>query len=196
MSAFLSAPPLDQEGFQANFNAVIAHLTKTRKLPLGKDDIDGIEYVYRNFHQFGPAINYTSSIGGRSTGSSYAAIMASRDRETGEERTYLATNEAYAQIRAMQRKNLIVPVVGDFAGPRALRAVGAYLRTHGAVLSAFYVSNVEDYLRRNGVWPAFCANVAAMPLDASSVFIRPGGRAGSFNGMQAETAACRGGAAR
>jgi len=192
MSAFLSAPPVDQEGFQANFTAVIAHLTKTRKLPLGKDDLDGIEYVYRNFHQFGPAINYTSSIGGRATGSSYAAIMSSRDRETGDERTYLATNEAYAQIRAMERKNLIVPVVGDFAGPRALREVGSYLRTHGAVLNAFYVSNVEDYLRRNGVWPAFCANVAAMPLDPSSVFIRPGGRLGSFSSMQSETAACKG----
>ena len=26
-------------------------------------------------------------------------------------------------------------------------------------MSAFYVSNVESYLQRNGVWPLFCANV-------------------------------------
>jgi hypothetical protein len=195
MSAFLSAPPVDQEGFQANFAAVIAHLTKTRKLPLGKDDLDGIAYVYRNFHQFGPAIFYTASIGGRSNSSTYAAIMASRDRASGEARTYLATAERYALVRAIQRKNLIVPIVGDFAGPKALRAVGEYLRERGAVLSAFYVSNVESYLNRNRVLPAFCANVASMPLDAGSVFIRAGGPV-PFSSMQTETAACRGGVDR
>jgi len=40
-------------------------------------------------------------------------------------------------------------------------------------VSAFYVSNVESYLQRNGVWPAFCGNVASMPLDDTSIFIRP-----------------------
>jgi hypothetical protein len=49
------------------------------------------------------------------------------------------------------------------------------LKAHDATLNAFYVSNVESYLNRNGVWPAFCANVATMPLDESSVFIRPSG---------------------
>jgi len=186
----VSAQPLDQDGFQANFRAVIQYLTKTRTLPLGKDDIDGIEYVYRNFHQFGPSINYTSSIGGRSTAGTYAAIMMSRDRDTGEPRTYLASADTYALIRAMQRKNLIVPIVGDFAGPKALRAVGSYLRDRGAALSAFYVSNVEDYLRNNGVWPAFCANVAAIPADPSSVFIRPGARSSWLTSIQAETSAC------
>ena len=188
MSAFLSAEPMDEAGFQANFQAIVNHLTKTRGLPLGKDDVDGIEYVHRNFHQFGPAIHYTSSIGGRS-GGTYAFIMRSRDTETGRVRTYLATPDTYAELRAMQRKNLIVPIVGDFAGPKSLRAVGSYLRARGAVLRAFYVSNVEDYLRRNGVWPAFCANVASMPLDSTSVFIRPSG-ARPFSSMQEETAAC------
>lgn len=206
MSAFLSAPALDESGFQANLKAVVAHLTRTRKLPLGTEDLEGIEYVYRNFHQFGPAIYYTASIGGRPGSATYAAIMASRDRESGEERTYLATDAAYADVRAMQRKNLIVPIVGNFAGPKALRAVGTYLRDRGAVLTAFYVSNVEDYLRRSTQWPAFCANVAAMPLDASSVFIRPSNRViivreGSgltrredpsawFSSMRSETATC------
>jgi hypothetical protein len=189
MSAYLGAEAVDEPAFQAHFKAVVAHLTKTRTFRLGHDDIEGIEYVYRNFHQFGPAIHYTSSIGGRSSASSYASIMASTDRDTGAERTYLATEANFALIKAMQQRNLIVPVVGDFAGPKALRGVGAWLRDRGAVLSAFYVSNVEDYLRRNGVWGRFCANVAAMPLDASSVFIRPNGRL-SYSSVQAETANC------
>ena len=40
----------------------------------------------------------------------------------------------------------IVPIVGDFAGPKALRAVGEYLEAHGATVTAFYSSNVEQYL--------------------------------------------------
>jgi hypothetical protein len=57
----------------------------------------------------------------------------------------------------------------------------------------FYVSNVEMYLERNNVWPAFCANVATLPLDDTSVFIRPGNRGGTnpFGGMQAETSSCK-----
>ena len=39
-------------------------------------------------------------------------------------------------------------------------------------MSVFYVSNVEQYLRQDGIWPRFCANVAALPLDETSTFIR------------------------
>ncbi|HEY7473638.1 MAG TPA: hypothetical protein VH679_01400 [Vicinamibacterales bacterium] len=192
MSAYLRAEPEDEAGFKANMNAVLDHLARTRRLPLGADDRAGIEYVARNFHRFGPSINYTSSINGRAgSGGSYAAIMSAIDYSTGEERTYLANETNFAAIKTLQSKNLIVPVVGDFAGPKALRAVGAFLKERGAVVSAFYVSNVEQYLQRNGVWTAFCANVAAMPLDAASVFIRPGsGRSQSFSPMAAEAAFC------
>ena len=41
-----------------------------------------------------------------------------------------------------------------------------------AVVSAFYLSNVEQYLTRDGRWSAFCGNVATLPLDRSSTFIR------------------------
>ena len=190
MRAYVGAEAVDEQAFQANHKAVIAHLTKTRTFRLDQDDVAGIEYVYRNFYQFGPSIHYTSSIGGRNGASSYAAIMMSTDRDTGAERTYLATEANFALIKAMQQRNLILPVVGDFAGPKALRGIGTWLRDRGAVLSAFYVSNVEDYLRRNGVWPRFCANVATMPLDGSSIFIRPNGRSLSFSRVQDETGAC------
>jgi hypothetical protein len=193
MQHYLVAEPVDEAGFQANLKSVLDHLTRTRRLPIDADDRAGIEYVYRNFHRFGPAIHYTSSINGRRSGTSYARIVSSADRASGEVFTYLADEERFDRVKALQQKNLIVPVVGDFAGPKALRAVGAYLKEKGAVVTAFYVSNVESYLERNGVWAAFCANVASMPLDAASVFIRPsGGRSSSFGSMSAETASCSG----
>jgi hypothetical protein len=69
-------------------------------------------------------------------------------------------------------------------------SIGAWLRARGATVNVFYVSNVEQYLQPNGVWPAFCANVAALPLDRSSIFIRPNRGESSFGPMMAETAGC------
>ncbi|HEX5070515.1 MAG TPA: hypothetical protein VFV78_09905 [Vicinamibacterales bacterium] len=192
LAAYQAAPPVSDAAFTANLDAVMAHLTKTRKLPLDADDVAGIAYVYGNFYKFGPDINYSSTINGRSGGQgSYARILAVPDRALGTERSYLATEANFTIIKGLEAKNLIVPIVGDFAGPKALRAVAAYLKEHGAVVSAFYVSNVEDYLQRNGVMGRFCANVAAMPLDPASTFIRPSSRAGFFGSMMAEAMACR-----
>jgi hypothetical protein len=87
----------------------------------------------------------------------------------------------------MQQKNLIVPVVGDFAGPKAIRSVARYVQDHGALVSAFYVSNVEEYIMSPpAVWSAYCKNLATLPVNASSTFIRfgRGGRGSFLNAMQ------------
>ena len=191
MSAYLRAEPGSEAAYKANLKAITDHLTKTRSLPLGPDDLAGIDYVYGNFYKFGPAINYTSSINGRAgSAGSYAAIQSAIDRASGAERTYLSSESTFALVKTLQSKNLLVPIVGDFSGPKALRAVGAYLKERGAVVSAFYVSNVESYLQRNGVWGKFCANVATLPLDAASVFIRPGGRNNSLIPIAADITNC------
>jgi hypothetical protein len=62
--------------------------------------------------------------------------------------------------------------VGDFGGPKAIRAVAQYLKTNGATVAAFYLSNVEQYLYQDGKWDTFCRNVANLPLDSTSTFIR------------------------
>lgn len=193
LSAYLSAVPGDDKEFATNLAAITGHLTKTRRLPLGADDLSGIEYVLRQFHRFGPAIHYTSSIGGGPRGAgSYATILSAVDRRSREERTFLANEERFAFVKAMQARNLIVPIVGDFAGPKALRAVGAWLEQHSAVVTAFYVSNVEQYLHRGGVWARFCENVAALPLDDHSTFIRPSSSGfGQVGSMMRDAAACR-----
>ena len=38
----------------------------------------------------------------------------------------------YRSLRAFEGQNLVVPVVGDFAGPKAIRAVGDYLEQRDA----------------------------------------------------------------
>ena len=73
---------------------------------------------------------------------------------------------------------MVVPVVGDFAGPKAIRAVGQYLEQRGAIVTAFYVSNVEQYLFGTpSTNQRFYRSVGALPIDSTSAFIRslPGG---------------------
>jgi hypothetical protein len=165
-----SAEPVYAE----NLRALDDWLTKHHGFPLSADDLKGIEYVYYNFYWFGPSISYSSSNpSGRRPGNmpSYADLQVATDGER-QARGYLASEENFRILKTFEERNLLVPVVGDFAGPKALRAVGAYLADHGATVTAFYVSNVEQYLFQNGVWQTFYQNVATLPLDDASVFIR------------------------
>jgi hypothetical protein len=188
--------------FKENLQAIKDHLTKKRNLPLVKEDLDGIEYVYWNFYWHGPAINYNSSQsqGGGRGGNyvSYGDLMMATDG-ANVSRSYLASEETYRVLKDLHERNLFVPLVGDFAGPKALRSVGKYVREHGATIAAFYLSNVEQYLNQNGVWFSFCANVATLPLDEKSTFIRSasgggggpgGGLVNSLGSMLAETKSC------
>jgi hypothetical protein len=169
--------------YSANLAAVQEHLTRTRRLPLSADDLSGIAYVYRAFFSYGPAIQYGSTSGraGRFR-ATYGELMTATDTE-GRHRSYLATEEAFAFVKDLHARNMIVPVVGDFAGPKAIRAVARYLDDHQVVVSAFYLSNVEQYLRQNDVWHLFCRNAAKLPMDRGSQFIRALRNGGSFSIM-------------
>jgi len=166
-----------------------SQLVSTHGFALSNEDLQGIAYIYHAFYAFGPGINYSSTetgnanVGYRPT---YADLMVATDA-AGDARSYLASEESFAAVKALQTRNLIVPVVGDFAGGKAVRAVGAYLRRHEATVSAFYVSNVEQYLRLERVWGSFCGNAARLPIDESSTFIRAG-RGGRYSRGTALTA--------
>ena len=75
----------------------------------------------------------------------YTDLMTQTDAD-GQAHSYLANDRNYAVVRALQGRNLVIPVVGDFAGPKAIREVGHYLASHDTTVTAFYLSNVERYL--------------------------------------------------
>ena len=81
----------------------------------------------------------------------------------GDPQSFLSTEEHFRFVKALHEKNLVVPVSGDFGGPKAIRAIGAYLQKHDGVVSAFYLSNVEQYLFQDGKARAFYDNVATLP---------------------------------
>jgi hypothetical protein len=148
--------------------AIDDRLTKTHGFPLSAEDLRGIEYVYSAFHARGFAVRPLPT---------YADLMTATD-DTGASRSYLATESGFAFLKELESNNLVVPAVGDFGGPKTIRAVGAYLKARGATVSAFYLSNVEQYLSQDGKWVAFCRSVAPRPLDASSTFIRSSNQGG------------------
>ena len=59
---------------------------------------------------------------------------------TRRPRSFLAREGAFTFIKDLQTRNLIVPVVGDFAGPSALRRIGDYVRDHHDRVGAMYGS--------------------------------------------------------
>jgi hypothetical protein len=152
--------------------AIADLLTRQRALPLPPTDLHAIEFIYRNvFVAEGPALAYRRTDGSPFVGPSYALLMTRTD-DAGVKRSYLASEENFHFLKNLQSRNLLVPVVGDFGGPKALRAIGAYARSVNARVAAFYVSNVESYLRGDGKQNAFLCSVASLPLDATSTFIR------------------------
>jgi hypothetical protein len=196
--AYLATEP-SKELFDANLKAIIDHLKTKHGFPLSAGDLEGIEWALGNYYRYGPSINYNSSQsadapeivgatgfgGGRNGGFNavtYADLMMADDGK-GQERSYLANEENFGFLKDLESKNLLVPVVGDFGGSKAIREVGKYLKSIDGTVSVFYLSNVEQYLSQDNKTATFYSNVATLPLDDSSTFIRSNGRGGFGGGF-------------
>jgi len=188
--AFIAATP-DSALFRRNLAAIKEHLTKTHAWVMNDSDSKLMDYTYSAFFGGGPELNYNyrpgmaGGYGGRFGGGfggnmpNYATLQSATDAD-GKNWAYLATEANFRWIKDFESKNLLVPIVGDFAGPKAIRSVGKYLKEHNGVVGAFYTSNVEQYLFQDAVWQAYYKNVETLPLDAGSTFIRSVG--GGFRG--------------
>ncbi len=162
--------------FQANLDAVLNWLTRHHGFKLRPEDPEGIEYVYREaFFRGGPYLDYSfgsrGRMGGRNT-PTYEQLMEATDDE-GTNHSFLASEENFSSIKEFEARNLLVPVVGDFAGSKAIRGIGRYVREQGGTVTTFYLSNVEQYLGGT-LWDEFCANVATLPLDSTSSYVFSG----------------------
>ncbi len=162
----------DEILYRKNLQEVLDQLTKRHGFTLSPQDQESIEYVDRAFFLGGPDLRYSfpRQFGGRWF-PSYAELMLETDAH-GARHSYLATDDNYQTMRAMERRNLIVPLTGDFGGEKTIRSVGRYLKDHGAHVSWFYTSNVEQYLFQTEAWKRFFGNVGALPFDERGTFIR------------------------
>ena len=167
--------PTDTVQFATNLAAITDWLTKRHRFALSAADLTSLEYVYRAFMTAGPDITYAfPNGGGRGFGRwpSFSQLILESDGQ-GNNHAYLASETNFQVLKDLETKNLIVPLVGNFSGDKTLRTLGTYLKDHGATVTVFYTSNVEQYLFQQGDdWQRFYTNVAMLPLDSTSMFIR------------------------
>ena len=143
----------------------------TYGIALSADDLATIARFHTAFIDEGPALRFTST--GRAPRDYYPTLgqlLAERDRE-GRQRSWLASERAFRTVQSLERRNLVIPVVGDLAGG-VLTRLDRVLRERAESLSVIYTSNVEDYLIRDGRFPAFVRGVRALPRTANAMIIR------------------------
>jgi len=168
--AAIGIPSRDR--FTANLADVRAQLATRHRWPIGDSDLAGLTRVYEAFFDRGPDIRYSMRSGRRGRPfPTYAELMTAADAR-GVAGSFLASEEAYRAVRDLEARNLVVPVVGDFSGTRALAGVGTFLRGHGLTVAVFYASNVEMYLFRRDGWKTFYQNLSSLPIDGQSALVR------------------------
>jgi hypothetical protein len=155
-------------------------------VPLSPADLATIDRFHRTFIEAGLDLRFEST--GRPPQSyypSYRDLLLAADAR-GRKGNFLASEEGFQFVKSLQARNLVVPVVGNLAGPKALVAIGNVLKRRGEPLSAFYTSNVEFYLMRSGTLDRFADNLAQIPRMPHAVVIRS--VFGRFNGGSASIA--------
>jgi hypothetical protein len=162
----------DETLFQRNLKAVNSLLVDKYRLALSQDDLAKIDYVHRTFWKEGLDLRFSSIGRGNALNyPSFEEILVETDRR-GRQQNYLSSEELFQWLKKFQAENRLIPIVGDFAGPHAFKAVGTFLKANGLRLSTFYTSNVEFYLFGRPAWARYVANLRSLPVDEDSIFIR------------------------
>ncbi|MDQ2664654.1 MAG: hypothetical protein M3Z05_01465 [Gemmatimonadota bacterium] len=156
----------------ARARRIVAELVQRSGIQLSAKDVATIARFHDAFIADGLSLQFTTD--GRSPRPYYPTLrqLVLEHDASGRRRGYLATEADFQLIKSMHRRNLIVPVTGDLAGAHALAAIGGYLSEHGERVSVLYVSNVEDYLIRDGTFASYVGAVRALPRDSNAVIIR------------------------
>ena len=165
------ARPLDTAGLAALRTRLEATI-RGFGVPLSAADFATIDRFHREFTTAGLDLQF------RSTGRApqrfyptYRDLLLETDLR-GRRGNFLASEDGFQFLKALQARDGLIPVVGNLAGTTALPAIAAFLRSQQAPLTVFYTSNVEFYLFRDGSFPAFVRNLARLPRRAESVIVR------------------------
>ncbi len=151
---------------------VVGAMVSRFGVPLSAADLATIRRFHQTFMREGLDLKLTTfGRPERLDYPTYRDLLLQTDL-SGRRANYLARESDFQLVKSLEERNLVVPVVGDLAGPKAVRAIGAYLAQHHKKVAAFYTSNVEQYLFQTGTFARFAGNLGAMPFDEKSVIIR------------------------
>jgi len=165
---FLRAPT-DREMNQATFEKIVSVLDNKYKYNLEETEKNEIRAVLDAFYLHNLKITYNG-------GSNYrfpnlGQLLKTTDSR-GEQLNIFNSREKYQFVREMHLANKIIPLTGNFAGTKALTKVADFLDKYKLKVSAYYVSNVERYLFRDGIFSDWVENIYKLPINDNTVFIR------------------------
>jgi hypothetical protein len=172
MLGAVRAAQTSEDLFKRNLTRVRGILTGKFGLNLSAGDFGKIEYVYRTLWQEHLDLRF-STIGRMSylRYPTFQELLLATDLE-GRRRHFLATDASFQWMKKFEAENRLIPIVGDFAGAGAFKAVAGYLKENGLKVSTFYTSNVEFYLFGRPAWDQYVSNFKALPRTNDAVFIR------------------------
>jgi hypothetical protein len=169
--AQMETPALDAraiDGLRAKTDEAVTRIGLT----LSREDRATIDRFHRRFIDAGVGLQFQSA--GRPPQSHYPAYrdLLLATTPAGLKANYLASEEAFQFVKGLADRDLIIPVVGDVSGSRALAAIAELLARRKLRVSAFYSSNVEFYLFSDGRFQSFAANLGRLPRADNGVVIR------------------------
>jgi hypothetical protein len=187
------APPAEVAKTERSFDEIVAYIERAPPLPdadlralrnrlttlvdsFGVSLTDShratIDRFHRRFVAEGLALQFNSF--GRQPQYDYPTfreLLLEADRH-GVRRSYLASEDDFLFVKRLHAEDRIVPVVGDLSGPAALASVARFLTQSNLHVAAFYTSNVEFYLFRDGKFADFIANLRRLPRMPGAVIVR------------------------
>ena len=194
------APPPGLDGWKArSIDDIVDYIDRTRPLadadrravetrlrrvidsfgiPLTDRDRTTIDRFHRRFIAEGLSLQFNTA--GRPPQYDYPdwrTLLLEVDR-SGTRRSFLASEDDFQFVKRMQKEDRIVPVVGDLSGETALTAIARFLAQSDLQVAAFYTSNVEFYLFRDGRFADFIDNLRRLPRLPGSLIVRSVFRAG------------------
>ena len=157
------------------FEKTVANVRKDVQsygIPLSASDLETIVKIQRAFYGAGLEIRYSSyHRPPRSIYPTYRDLLLETDL-AGQQQNYFSGEDDFQFLKKLEEQDMIVPAVGDLSGPQAVKAIGQYIAEQKEKVSAFYVSNVEFYLARQGTFDKFVENLKSLPIDNRSMIIR------------------------
>ena len=172
LMTFIGKIAATDQAYAANLAEIKKTIQEDFQFPLSDRDRESLDYIYKSFRENGLDIAFrldASYYGGYFPSLKELTLQTDLNGKTGN---FLAGADDYNFVRDMQKKNLIIPIVGDFSGTKALSAIGDYLRKNGLTVTTFYTSNVEQYLFDSAVFDGFAKNIKKLPINDKSMFIR------------------------
>jgi hypothetical protein len=168
---YIDSTASDQKLFDKSLKDVRQDVQKYG-ITLSQSDLESIGKVQRAFYSAGLDIRYSSyHRPPRSIYPPYRDLLLETDL-AGNQQNYFNSEDDFQFLKKLEDQDMVIPVVGDLSGPQAVKAIGQYIAEIKERVSAYYVSNVEFYLQRQGTFDKFVENLKSLPIDSRSVIIR------------------------